>query len=394
MGQNEDQSTRRVTRRSITVFSASLVILGVVLIILSYYVGEPNAQKLIFGIGMALAPSGTLGFITNYLVFGRLMEDVKQSTTDLSDKTNELSVSINQSTQDLDDEIKSLKVSTDFLRRSSELGLEMIYHDRATALSNFTKYMRDEARQDNGRLYIVGSSVRGLTENISDIDHIIQNALGLENQGDRFVQKRPKKNFDLRILLTHPEYSHFRENQEDRPTGAIEDEIFDGLRKLEATTPVDYPNPPDHYLWNIVRMYKGTPTCFMIVAGNHMLINPYPYEEEAFKSFCIVVRKVEGGTPYDEGRTIYSQYLRAHMEKPWARNAVGYRHFWLEGPCPDMAWDRRSCYGDVFVVQNASHFYLTVYLNGNAKASYRGLPTSIPCDKDETSFIKLPSQFW
>ena len=157
----------------------------------------------------------------------------------------------------------------------------MLYTDRSTALVDFSNAMQNEAQRgkDMGSLIIVGSSVKGLLENVKDTPMIIKKAI--------------EARCELRILLTHPQYSRYRENQEDRPTGAIEDEIFDGIRKLESCVEDKFPETPDRILAPMVKLYKGTPTCFMIIAGNRMLINPYPYEEEAYKSYCILVRKVE-----------------------------------------------------------------------------------------------------
>jgi hypothetical protein len=327
----------------------------------------------ILGLGLGLAPSGIVGFLADWLVFGRLIDALNISTRGLDDRTTSLK-----------SEINSLRVSTDFLKQSSNLGLEMIYTDRGAALREFAKYMEAEARQGDteGKLIIVGSSIKGLLENVKDMPQIMRDAI--------------KSNCNLQILVTHPKYSRYRENQEDRPTGAIEDEIFKGIRTLEGCVESDYPDPPDLKLSPVVRFYKGTPTCFMIIAGDRMLINPYPYEEEAYKSFCIQVRQVEAKERgADADRSIFAQYQRAHFENPWKRNAVPYRHFWLEGPDPNEAWDRDSCYGDVFVVQDASHFYLAVNLIGQRKAAVRGMPTSIPhCrQKNETNYLEVPDKF-
>jgi len=335
--------------RWITFASVMLILIGILLMFLSRQLSNVFLQNIVLGVGLALAPSGMLGLLADWLIFGRLIEALHVSTTDL------------------EGEISSLQISTEFLRRSSDLGLEMIYTDRALGLRDFAVSMQSEARRgkEKGSLIIVGSSIKGLLENIKETPTIIKDAVDT--------------GCELRILLTHPKYSRFRENQEDRPPGAIEDEIFDGIRKLESNFEIGYPDPPDLKLAPMVKLYKGTPTCFMIVAGNRMLINPYPYEEEAYKSFCVAVRKVEQrDMNVDVERTIYAQYLRAHFEKPWVRNSVPYRHYWLEGPNPQEAWDRDSCYGDVFIVQDASSFYVAVYLLGQQKAKVRGMPTSIP----------------
>lgn len=363
-------SSGEVLNRWITAGSMVVALSGVGLIISSRTIDDSFWRDVILGFGLALAPSGVIGFLADWLVFGKLIEALRTSTSNLGDKTNSL-----------EKEINSLRVSTDFLKQSSELGLEMIYPDRGMALRGFVSAMHNESQRkaSKANLIIVGSSIKGLTETIKNTLDIIRDSV--ENE------------CDLRILLTHPAYSTYRENQEDRPTGAIEDEIFDSIRKLESCIAVPYPEPPDKKFADVVKLYKGTPTCFMIIAGNSMLINPYPYEEEAYKSFCLVVRRIEpGSSTSDTERTIYSQYRRAHFEKPWERNSVPYRHYWLEGPDSDSAWDRETCYGDVFIVQDASQFYLAVYLQGQSKAPVRGMPTSI-CYSKSSDCIPLPNEF-
>jgi hypothetical protein len=352
--------------RWIKFVSGGFFVIGLACIFISTLIVDINTKEILLGFGFALAPTGAFGFLTDWLVFGRLIKEMGEKT------------------ESLEKEINSLSVSTEFLRRSSDLGLEMIYTDRAAALKDFAEAMKKESQKedDEGKLYIVGSSIKGLLENVKETDQIIIDAL--------------KSNIDLKLLLTHPGYSQYRENQEDRSTGAIEYEIFKGIRQLERCIENGHSSPPNYNLENVVRLYKGTPTCFMIVAGNRMLINPYPYEEEAYQSFCITVRKVEPQDRVsDQERIIYSQYLRAHFTKPWGRNAVPYRHYWLEGPIPDQTWDSDTCYGDVFVVQDAGSFYLAVYLNGQQKASVRGIPTSIPIsiEGNETKYIDLPKEF-
>lgn len=371
---NNKEKSYTALDRWVTIGNIVLIFLGIFLI---YYSRSSSVdsgwREVILGIGLGLAPSGIVGFLADWLVFGRLIGALNISTERLDDRTTSLK-----------SEINSLRISTDFLKQSSNLGLEMIYTDRGAALREFAKYMEIEAHQGDteGKLIIVGSSIKGLLENVKDMPTIMKDAI--------------KSNCNLQILVTHPKYSRYRENQEDRPTGAIEDEIFKGIRTLEECVESVYPDPPDLKLSPVVRFYKGTPTCFMIIAGDRMLINPYPYEEEAYKSFCIQVQQVEVKEHRsDTDRSIFAQYQRAHFDNPWKRNAVPYRHFWLEGPDPNEAWDRNSCYGDVFVVQDASHFYLSVNLNGQRKAAVRGMPTSIPyCrQNNETKYLEVPDKF-
>lgn len=350
------------------VLSISGTIIGFLLIILSRFTIDLFYKDLMFGIGLALAPSGVLGLIGDYLIFGRTMETLNVSNVILTTQ------------------VEALRISTDFLKHSNILGLEMVYPDRETALKDFAPLMREQAsiKGREGKLIIVGSSVKGMVEVVRDLDEIIRAATDNED-------------CNLRILLTHPKYSRFRENQEERPPGAIEDEIFNNIRFLENIwgnckkyseycTNLDY----------VTKLYKGTPTCFMIIAGDRMLINPYPYEREAYKSFCLHVRKVDTGKK-EEGiqRSIYEQYYQTHFLSPWERNALPYKHYFLQGPIPDSEWLENNKFGDLFVVQDAGEFYISAYLKGD-KTFPRGIPTCIPyreLDEGIIKSIKLGNEF-
>jgi len=65
-----------------------------------------------------------------------------------------------------------------------------------------------------------------------------------------------------------------------------------------------------------VKFYKGSPTCFTIIAEGQkqMLINPYPYQGEAYNSWCITVRENPGG--------IYSDFKKAHFDEPWENDEL------------------------------------------------------------------------
>lgn len=358
---NEISSHESGNKILVLVLSWSGILIGSVLIILSQVLTQLAAtfwKDLLFGMGLALAPSGVIGLIGDYLVFGRTME------------------MLHGSNERLEVQIERLNVSTEFLKQSSDLGLEMIYPDRKSALEFFAPLMREQSKMKGrkGELIIVGSSVKGLREAIRNLEDIIRDAS--ENEDCVF-----------QILLTHPEYCRFRENQEERPTGAIEEEIFQTMLLLEeywAKNPTEGKSIEQN-----VKLYKGTPTCFMIIAGDRMLINPYPYEKEAYKSFCLLVKEPSIPKESEEiPRSIYQQFYRDHFEFPWKRNALQYMHFLLEGPIPDEAWDRRKRYGDVFVVQDSGKFHLIVVLSGEKNAEVRGIPPSVPYEKGEGDTIK------
>jgi hypothetical protein len=357
----KEAAASRMNRVIIGLLSVLGTLIGFLLIVLSRFGFEPFWKDLLFGMGLALAPSGVIGLIGDYLVFGRAMD------------------SLNESNESLGTQVEALRISTDFLKQSSNLGLEMIYPDRESALQDFAPIMREQAQVKGrkGKLIIVGSSIKGLVEVVRDLQEIIKNAIDNED-------------CELRILLTHPKYSRFRENQEERPPGAIEDEIFASIRLLEETwdkcSKGGKEQKPIH---QTIKLYKGTPTCFMIIAGDRMLINPYPYEKEAYRSFCLSVRQVDlAGREEEMERSIYQQYYSSHFEFPWKRNALPYKYYLLEGPIPDKAWNKQKRYGDVFVVQDSGEFYIAIYLLGEKDAQIRGVPTCIPYAKEKGGIIR------
>ena len=348
----------------VTIISLSGIIVGSLLIIISLWANVSSPLKeIVMAIGIALAPSGVIGWVFDYLVSGRTME------------------LLHDSNEKLNEQVEALRVSTDFLKQSSTLGLEMIYPDRRIALEEFAPFMREQAEKSrDGKLIIVGSSVKGLREAIRHWDTIIESA-------SRNV------NCTFQIMLTHPEYCRFRENQEERPAGAIEQEIFESILYLEEHWSKGVDPIPSKSINHNVKFYKGTPTCFMVIAGDRMLINPYPYEKEAYKSFCLLVKEPNTSDTEEMPRSIYQQYYINHFEIPWARNALAYRHFNLQGPIPRSP----ERYGDVFVVQDSGKFHLTIVLIDKKKIKdsesllredIRGIPPSIPYMKHKDGSIK------
>jgi hypothetical protein len=247
---------------------------------------------------------------------------------------------------DLERQISRMRSCLDLLERSDRLGLEMVYLNRQEALHAFIPYLEGYVERQESKLYIVGSSLKGAIEMIPEFRGILEKAIPTETS--------PKK--ELNILLTHPWYSGFRENQEDRSTGDIADEIFQSIRISRQI------GAPEEQ----VKLYKGTPTCFLIATDERMLLNPYPYEKEAYDNFCLTVRWV------DRPDSIYHQYITHHFLEPWRNrrgNALKYRYFTLEGPNPG---ERLLDGPDFFVIQDAKEFYLATFLRGTP-----GLPTVV-----------------
>jgi hypothetical protein len=166
---------------------------------------------------------------------------------------------------------------TGLFSASQMVGITTAYENREVALlernsngedaNSFLRHMKDEPK-----LIVVGSSLLGLRMYIPRLAQYLR-------------WRKDKPSYETKFLLTHPCFSSLREDQEKRSQGQIRKEIQDTLRFLEKDCALD--------LKKSLRFYKGTPTCFMIITSNAMLLNPYPYQTEAYKAFCLEVRRLE-----------------------------------------------------------------------------------------------------
>jgi hypothetical protein len=82
------------------------------------------------------------------------------------------------------------------------------------------------------------------------------------------------------MLFTHWDYISFRQDQERTEKNiaryVISKELKDAVDVLKTTN-----------LTGCLRFYKGSPTCFTIVChgARQMLLNPYPYQAEAYNTW-------------------------------------------------------------------------------------------------------------
>jgi hypothetical protein len=185
----------------------------------------------------------------------------------------------------------------DVSKLTEEFGLEGVHRNRLDAIEHeFYRIMENERKQ----IDIVGSTIFGLKGHSwvtpERVVHVLRT-------------KKADPNFVLRILLTHHEYLSFRQEQErkeKRPDRwVISKEAIDAVDILRKADMLD-----------CVRFYRGAPTCFTIVCHGQerMLLNPYPYEREAFNSWCLVIRNVPAG--------IYNEFLISHVDKPWVNELL------------------------------------------------------------------------
>ncbi|MFB3895358.1 MAG: hypothetical protein ACE14V_03545 [bacterium] len=177
---------------------------------------------------------------------------------------------------------KMISQITGLFAASQMVGINTAYENRGVALlerdaqgndaQSFLRYLKEEPK-----LIVVGSTLLGLRMYVTKLA--------------QYLRDRKERNYETKFLLTHPCFSSLREDQEKRSAGEIGQELEDSIRFLKNDCGLE--------LNTSIRFYKGTPTCFMIITSNAMLLNPYPYQTEAFKSFCLEVRRIEK----DESKT-------------------------------------------------------------------------------------------
>jgi hypothetical protein len=188
--------------------------------------------------------------------------------------------------------IDNLVSTSQTILQTTELGVVGAYSNRKDAIeSAFYRVMREE---DEG-IDIVGSTIFGLRGNRDAT---------FEKMMELLRTKHANSRFHLRILMTHWEFIAFRQDQEKTEKNVaryvISGELRDAVDVIKANG-----------LEGCLKFYRGSPTCFTIVARGQrqMLLNPYPYQAEAYNSWCIIARDTPGG--------IYSRFVQAHVEGPW-----------------------------------------------------------------------------
>ena len=256
---------------------------------------------------------------------------------------------------------------------SQKIGIEAAYENRREALKpvveNGSEYnVRSFVSRfkKERKLIVVGSSLLGLRMYVQNLEEILR--------------YRTKRGYETKFMLTHPCFSRIREHQEGRYEGQIRKEIEKTALILEDCG-LD--------LRECVRFYRGTPTCFVVITSDAMLINPYPYQIEGFRTFCLEVRRLpqpaisrvlvnryqreisipqqvdrdryqreflrqvasENWKEYDYsleiGPDIYGQFYWYHYLLPWfSRQAVSYREFQklcLGCHCLEAGYSKEEC---------------------------------------------------
>jgi len=298
----------------------TLIITGVGLILFSFNSNIKDIiRTLMLNIGLTIAPTGIVTLflsryadsITGYMIQNTIQTELGNNFSGFEDNVKkgviekiEVCVDENFSLikDMLDDQrvkieqrLNDLTPSFSLLSSGTKYGVENIHLNRAQALESFNWFLESEIqkayKQEDSKIWIVSSSIKGLLTIVTD--HF---------DGKRLFEKIRDSECDTRIIMTHPDFADYRAEQEKRQENEIPDEI-----KMNLSILKNYGVKKES-----IKFYRGTPTVFGIVTSDRMLLNPYPYQSEAFRCFSITVLKTN-----NKDEDIFHQYLRYHFEEPW-----------------------------------------------------------------------------
>lgn len=177
----------------------------------------------------------------------------------------------------------------EILENLTRNGIHGIYPDRSTAFRVFEPVWDREQH-----INIVGSSIEGFKRGI-----------GIEAR-ELLMGKLEDADTIMKILLTHSSVAKYREAQERELDGYIVAQIKATTEMLEEVR--ERTNAGSRLEW---RFFKGAPTCFMIMTGKFMLLNPYLYMQPAYFNFSMIVSDTK--SPFD----IYNHYRQYHFQRAW-----------------------------------------------------------------------------
>lgn len=298
----------------------SFISVGVLLILISFVSMPSEVQIIVRSFGLSLVPVGVVTLIlsryastiTEMLlreavtttIRDRLEQDMEAIDSTVKSDLQTIREIVREGMERVEQDMQAL---SPLFAAASKLGLEDVVLTRGIALTKFAWFLDAEAqkvdRGESARVWIVSSSLKGFLESTSE--HF---------DGRRVIERIGQcRNCDLRIMMTDPEVADLRAKQERRESGEIPQEVRMNMAYLKRIG----------IARDSVRFYPGTPTVFAVVTTDRMLLNPYPYQTEAFRCFSMIIHKT-----LNPNADIFHQYLKYHFEEPWKRATPIAVDFW------------------------------------------------------------------
>ena len=316
----ETQSQLNAIKRLRELLVWSFISGGALLILISLFPIPAEAQTIVRSFGLSLVPAGVVTLIlsryassitemllreaVSTTIRDRLEQDMKTIDSTVKSGLQAIEKTVSEGIREVERNMEGL---SPLFAAATKLGVEDVLLTRGIALTKFAWFLDAEAqkaeRGEPARVWIVSSSLKGFLEATSEYF-----------DGRRTMERIARcKCCDLRIMMTDPQVADLRAKQERRDSGEIPQEVQMNLAYLKRIGVAR----------DSVRFYPGTPTVFAVATTDRMLLNPYPYQTEAFRCFSVIVHKTLNPTA-----DIFHQYLRYHFEEPWERATVIPADFW------------------------------------------------------------------
>ncbi len=261
------------------VLSISLGVIGYII-----YSNHQDLAGALYSMAAALGPVSLLGLVYEHLLKDSLKDAALTSFSELSQNVCQRSIA------QLAVQQSNLEDLTKRLMHISRVGLIAALPERRYAF----QYIEDAIQAEDKEIYIVGTSFRGL----------LWPGPGEERLMEIISDRIKNSSLKIRFLLTHPAFAHLRQSLEGiqrRENFHIAQEILETIRILR-TAGVPH---------NSIRFVKGTPTVFGIMTSKIMLLNPYPYQRQAFTSITFILDSNNGENE------VYRAFAQAHFSGVW-----------------------------------------------------------------------------
>ena len=257
-----------------------LLLVGFGLAAYGWYFGNDH----IYHLGLTLGPSGLVVLVFEYLVrisldtrqVQKMIELDRERKREWGGIREETISRLEKTTEELLNRFeRTANELATFDLDKGKLGLVGIYSSRADAV-RFAISPMIEAEKE--AIYIVGSTIFGLC--CDAIDGPGQSALTPEDLIKRIAKRKEEIGCEVRILLTDPKRIFERHQQEAGVRNADRGTIASELRNVCTIL-------TQKHLQDCTWLYDGSPTCFAMVfkSQRRMIVNPYPYQGEAYKSW-------------------------------------------------------------------------------------------------------------
>jgi hypothetical protein len=277
------------------VLAVVLLAIGFALTVFGWYSDDDHFYHL----GLTLGPAGLIVLAFEYLVRIGLDTRHLQELIELDRRhAAEIDGIKGDTVRSLQNTAAELRQIATFDLDRGELGLVGIYANRADAVRYAIAPMIEAEKEG---IFVVGSTIFGLRCDVQEgARRIVLTPRGLLQQ----IAARRAAGCEVRILLTHPNRIFERHAQESAVRSAERGTIASELRDACSLL-------TEHKLVECTKLYDGSPTCFTMVfkGQRRMVINPYPYEGEAYNSWAIMIEDREKG--------IYKSFMESHVDGPW-----------------------------------------------------------------------------